>query len=113
MLRIVVTVAALTTIVGCESLFPKCDDPLRPCPDVEPEYPPMPRFGADLERACGDACRHLRSLGCPEGSGSMGGEPCSVTCQRAGSVRPLPLACWADAGTSAEAKACGSLRCVR
>jgi hypothetical protein len=82
-------------------------------PDIHTDYPPGPRFGAELERACGDACAHLRALGCPEGSGSMGGEPCTVTCTKASSARPLPLACWSDAGSTAEAKACGALRCIR
>lgn len=98
------------TFEGCY----QCDGPdCRNLPPVYPDYPPTPSFGADLERACDRACARLRAIGCPEGSGSMGGEPCTITCQRAVGVRPLPIVCWADAGSSAEAKACGGLRCIR
>ena len=109
-IHFVIGITLTATLVGCyECQGENCSN----LPPTSPDYPPMPRFGAELQHACDDACKHLRALGCPEGSGSMGGEPCTVTCQRTGSVRPLPLACWADAGTTAEAKACGALRCVR
>jgi hypothetical protein len=84
-----------------------CYDASKPLP---PYTPVVPVATAD---DCVRACAQLAALGCPEGSGSLGGEPCSVTCQRASELRPLPLACWASARSSAEAKACGSLRCVR
>lgn len=107
-------VLAAGIAVSCGgSLFPKCDDPKHPCPNVEPDYPASPPFGKELEEQCADACANLRDLGCPEGSGSAKGEPCSTTCYRAASLRPLPLLCWADAGAPSDARACGALRCVR
>jgi hypothetical protein len=32
--------ASQVSMVACgTSLFPKCDDPMHPCPNVEPDYP--------------------------------------------------------------------------
>lgn len=41
----VVAFGALTMACGA-NWFPKCDDPKHPCPPVEPDYPPSPRFKA-------------------------------------------------------------------
>lgn len=90
-----------------------CYDASKPLPPHFPDYPAPAPFGTELDRTCAAACERLRALGCPEGSGSLGGEPCTVTCARASSLRPLPAACWAEAGTTADAKACGALRCIR
>lgn len=109
----VAALVAAGSLLACETLFPKCDDPTKPCPLVEPDYPPTPRFGSELERACSSACSALRAIGCPEGSGTLGGEPCGSTCVRASALRPLPLGCWADAGDVASARSCGSIRCLR
>lgn len=88
-----------------------CYDATKPLPPYQPVGPgPGPVATAD---ECVRACANLAAVGCPEGSGSLGGEPCSVTCQRASELRPLPVTCWAASRSSAEAKACGSLRCVR
>jgi hypothetical protein len=107
------SIAVIGLAASCGGgLFPRCDDPKHPCPNVEPDYPVSPPFGAQLETQCKDACAHLRSLGCPEGQGSLSGEPCPATCYRAAALRPLPLLCWTDAGSVADARACGSLRCA-
>jgi hypothetical protein len=36
----IVTIGATLAACGVE-WFPKCNDPKHPCPDVEPNYPPM------------------------------------------------------------------------
>ncbi len=41
----VVLVGAVLMACGV-NWFPKCDDPKHPCPNVEPDYPPSPPFGA-------------------------------------------------------------------
>lgn len=74
---------------------------------VEPDYPPM-LIGAALEKGCADACLNLRVLHCPEGAG----DGCVRVCLRANELRPLPVACWADAGTASAARGCGALRCM-
>jgi hypothetical protein len=79
------------------------------CPPPQPDTPPSDDLAADAEVACAN----LRRLGCPEGSGAVGGQTCAVIVVRASSLRPLPLACWTEATTVTGAKACGSLRCVR
>lgn len=106
---------ALFSIIIGAAMAVACYDATKPLPPYQPIYGPGP--GPDdlysSAKSCEDACAHLRDLGCPEGQGSLGGEPCSVTCQRATELRALPLACWSAAKTQADAKACGSLRCVR
>lgn len=59
------------------------------------------------------ACENLRSIDCPEGFGSPGGVSCVEVLTRSSARRPLPIGCWAHARSVAEAKGCGSLRCVR
>lgn len=109
-MRAAIAILILVALTACgTSLIPACDDPKKPCPTDAAPSPPMT---AD-EKACAAACEHLRTLGCPEGHGSLGGEPCMVTCERANALRPLPLACWADAGDVDAARGCGSLRCIR
>ncbi len=69
----------------------------------------------DIADACAIACDNLRSsaLNCPEGhGGAIGGEPCTLTCVRLSEHRPLPLGCWSHAKDAAEARGCGSLRCI-
>lgn len=41
----IVTGAFVLAACGVE-LFPKCNDPKHPCPNVEPDYPQEPAFGA-------------------------------------------------------------------
>lgn len=77
-----------------------------PASDLEPRTENSPE-------ACELACERLRSLGCPEGSGSLSGESCMRVCLRASTLRALPVSCWAEASTVAAARACGSLRCLR
>lgn len=104
MMRFLAAMLAIVSIAACY-------DATKPLPPYQPIGPgPGP---VELADACVRACANLAALGCPEGSGSLGGEPCSVTCQRASELRPLPVACWAAATSTAEAKACGSLRCIR
>lgn len=79
------------------------------CPPLPPEPPPSDDFMVDAEAACAN----LRRLGCPEGQGSVAGVSCAVIVVRASALRSLPLACWTNAQTTVEAKACGSLRCTR
>ncbi len=79
------------------------------CPPPHPERPPSDDLMVDAEAACAN----LRRIGCPEGHGSVAGISCPVIIVRASALRPLPLACWTSSATIIEAKACGSLRCVR
>lgn len=72
---------------------------------------PAPRSPSHEYTAAHNACANLRLVGCPEGNGSVGGVSCETIVMR--SLRPLPLACWTTAASSAEAKGCGSLRCIR
>lgn len=78
----------------------------RPVSDVEPARENTPE-------ACELACERLKAIGCPEGDGSLSGEPCTRVCLRAASLRALPLACWAGAPSASDARACGALRCRR
>lgn len=78
-----------------------------------PPPPPEPPMSDDLMVDADAACSNLRRLGCPEGHGSLAGLSCAVIVVRASGLRPLPLACWANAQNVVDAKACGSLRCVR
>lgn len=76
--------------------------------------PPSPQPDeADSVDACKPSCAKLRTLGCSEGFASISGNSCERTCAKALELRDLPLRCWAESATVAEAKACGSLRCVR
>lgn len=115
-MRNMMYVALATVVAASAYLVAACYECQGPdcanLPPVYPEYPPSPRFGAELDEACDRACLRLRELHCPEGEGSVSGETCRRTCLRASALRPLPLLCWADAGTVASAKGCGSLRCV-
>lgn len=81
-------------IVGC---------PLHNPPDVDPLYP---------QSAVDEACSNLRSIGCPEGFGSINGMSCERTLTLATDLRPLPVVCWAHARNAPEAQGCGSLRCI-
>lgn len=99
----VAALVAAGSILACEELFPS---------PVTPDTT-QPVYGDELAKACGSACERLRTLSCPEGTGSLGGESCAVTCMRASTLRPLPLACWADAGDVATLRSCGSVRCIR
>lgn len=71
---------------------------------------PLPK-GTDA--LADSACANLRRVGCPEGFGSVGGASCTAVVLRASELRALPLECWTTAETSAAAKACGDLRCIR
>lgn len=81
-------------------------------PPVEPNYPPMTPFVGDVAEACAVACDHLKAIGCPEGKGSLAGHSCAPVCVESMNLRPLPLACWANASSQDAARACGSLRCA-
>lgn len=67
----------------------------------------------EVADACSVACDSLRSVGCPEANGSLGGQSCQAVCIKASDLRPLPLGCWSRAKDAAEARGCGSLRCVK
>lgn len=90
-----VLVALALLVLACESTTP---------PPLDP---------SDEAVVLEDVCANIRRLGCPEGHGGIGGTPCSVTLRRATQLRPLPLACWAEAHDVAELRSCGSIRCVR
>jgi hypothetical protein len=92
-------------------LLAACYDETKPLPPYYPDYPPSPPMVKPEEAEV--ACSNLRNLGCPEGHGAIGGTPCSVVIQRAADLRPLPVACWTLAKSTADARACGSLRCLR
>jgi hypothetical protein len=85
----------LVILAGC---------PLHNPVPVEPVYPAS---------AIAEACSNLRMLGCPEGFGGINGETCERTLAHATELRPLPVVCWAEKKTVAEAKGCGSLRCIK
>lgn len=76
----------------------------------EPTELPLPK-GTDA--LADSACANLRRVGCPEGLGSVGGVSCKAIVLKASELRALPLECWTTAETSAAAKGCGSLRCIR
>lgn len=80
---------------------------------VEPVPPPAPPFQGNVTDACSSACSNLRRIDCPEGLGSIGGESCERRCAIAMQLRSMPLECWIRAESPVDARACGSLRCLR
>lgn len=100
-----VTGCALGFIVGCAASEPSKwrGDVLDRTPDAE------------LDGACEAACANLRSevVRCPEGFGSVGGVSCTQVCVSRALRGPTPIQCWAEAKSAEEARACGSLRCVK
>ena len=102
-MRPILVLLAAALVAGCETYVPP-----RPLPPVV-----VPEPADDVGTACALACAHMRELGCSEGNGSVGGAPCALTCVKAHELRFLPLSCWISARTPAEARACGSLRCIR
>lgn len=83
----------------------------KPAHDVATDAPPT----VDATSDCNSACENLRSpaVGCPEGIGAIGGESCEAVCERSSNLRALPLKCWMTAKSAADARGCGSLRCVK
>lgn len=98
--------------------------PLRDPMPVEPMPPDWyPAAGTPLvvevdgspsaeQSPCGRACASLRRLGCPEGQPSRKGVSCYRTCLEMASLERIPAECWASAGTVADLRACGRVRCV-
>lgn len=102
-LFVATTLAAL--VVGClnQELFPKCDDPKRPCPPVEPDY---------LASAEG-ACVRLAELGCAESRVSSAGITCPMAFRKMESLVDPKYACVVRAKDVAGVRACGSVRCAQ
>lgn len=75
--------------------------------------------GEDLDAArypaCAKACINLGALGCPEARAVDGGQSCYAVCAHAEETHKFDLkpACLAAAKSIAEAKACGSVRCLK
>jgi hypothetical protein len=74
--------------------------------------------GEDLDAArypmCAKACANLATLGCPEARRVDGGQTCYAVCVHTEETHKFDLkpTCLAAAKTVAEAKACGSVRCL-
>lgn len=94
----------LTRSIAISILVSGCSI-LTPTKPIEPPY-------VEVTDDCGRSCANLRTIGCPEGQGSLA-ESCSVVCLRASQLRELPLACWTAAKDVVAARSCGSLRCIR
>jgi hypothetical protein len=83
------------------------------CPRPEPPAAPDPPPAVVVD--CARACERLGELGCPEAETPDGGKACLVVCvdaEREGKYSLKP-ACVAVAHTSAELRACGTVRCRR
>lgn len=84
-------------------------------PPVEPDYPARGQLPPELlpdgdearRSPCGQACEHLRAIGCPEGLSSS----CYRGCVKQASLERIPVKCWTEASTQDAARACGLLRC--
>jgi hypothetical protein len=74
--------------------------------------------GGDLDAArypaCAKACATLGKLGCPEAATVDGGQSCYAVCGHAAETKKFDFKapCLATAKTIADAKACGSVRCL-
>ena len=102
MRTMILAVALVALVPACESIFPKCDDPKRPCPDVEPNYP------ATAE----GACINLERLGCEEAKMTREGISCSHAFRRMSELVDPKLECVAHARDVAAVRRCGSVRCL-
>jgi len=98
-------VAFVVALVGCpnQTIFPKCDDPKNPCPPVDPDYP------ASAE----GACLHLAELGCSESRVTSAGVTCPMAFRKMEQFTDPHYACVIRARDAAEARACGSVRCIQ
>lgn len=63
-------------LVACDACNPKPPLPVKPLP---PE-PTINDSGVSLDD-CGQACLHLRKLGCPDGAQTPGGATCEAVCR--------------------------------
>jgi hypothetical protein len=94
--------ASLTACAACNQSPPSGSD----------AAPPPPPTAKGTQDQCAAMCTNLRRLGCPEGSPDGG--TCEATCvavegTHTASFHPL---CVADAGTQADIRACGTVRCA-
>ena len=97
--------AFVVALVGCpgQEWFPKCDDPTRPCPPVEPDYP------ASAE----GACLRLAELGCSESRVTTAGITCPMAFRKMEQVTDPHYACVTRAKDVGSVRACGSVRCLQ
>lgn len=87
------------------------------CHPNPPAPPPQPDADAGQEEDAGPdgssryarACEALRAAGCPEGVDPE----CAAVLARGDKVLNMRPACLAGAKSAAEARACGSVRCVK
>jgi hypothetical protein len=100
-------------VVACQgdTVFPRCDDPARPCPPVHPDYPTSDRDG--LGTTIGDACDRLRRMGCPEGWPNRSGRTCFESYTSASMLAAVPATCITRATTQSEVRSCGDENTVR
>jgi len=116
--RFTFSCAAVVLLTACpgEALFPKCDDPEKPCPNVEPTYPAGDRDG--LGTPIGRVCNQLRVAGCAEGFlNSRSKRTCWESYTAASKIADVPVACLLSATTQSEIRACGGpsdirVRCI-
>ncbi len=101
-----------------------CGSPLPEVHVVEVVPPPNKQVDGDgLGTPIGDACAKWRFLGCPEGTRSRAGRTCYQTQTEAASHAPVgpdagkidifPAACFKDATSPEEERACGSPSTIR
>jgi len=115
---IAVSLTSLVWLTACpgEALFPKCDDPEKPCPNVEPTYPSGDRDG--LDTPIGRLCNQLRVAGCGEGFlSSRSKRTCFESYTAASKFANVPVNCILAATTQSEIRACGGpsdirVRCI-
>ena len=114
MIRSLFAVASSLAIVACY----KCADPqCSNVPPVEPDYPPgdvleYPDGSVEAARSpCGQACSHLRDIGCSDGFPTDAGVSCYRACVRKAALTKIAIACWTSAASVEAARQCGGVRC--
>jgi hypothetical protein len=113
-MRYLVSLIFALVVAGC---------PLHDPVPVEPDpsgYPPgdeiVPEYADGSAQAlaspCGQSCKRIEALGCPEGKPNAVGWSCYRVCVTATRLRRLPVACWTSAPNVDALRACGGIRCV-
>jgi len=104
---------SLRHVLAAIALAGGCQRPANP-PIVDTDAA-TPVVDASTGTACELACARLGSLGCPEAEALPGGKSCVVLCADAEESGKFSLRpdCVADAGTVADVRVCGTVRCMR
>jgi hypothetical protein len=114
-MRYLLSLIFAVMLLGCP-----LHDPVNVEPDYPSGYPPgneiVPEYADGSAQAlaspCGQACKRISELSCPEGKPNAAGWSCYRVCVKATRLRRLPVACWTAAPDVSALRACGALRCL-